>query len=260
MVGFVRLLRAGEASADGRGLTDRLLEANAVAELPSVCRPVVRRRRREHNVGWRAPWGEADRPALAVGQQTPAAVLTGASGRARPLAEEPRGGERGCHAAREMPALAHTTAQEPRSFFRRQAGASVCGSCRVRGRVALGTSTAALEGRRRKNRGAGVLSSLARSLSLNRASQVDHSKDTRLSSLYHCPAVANRISPRRVRLTQPSGPTGRAVDLTAQVHPRRIFQTAIERGNLLAAVPRPSQLAGLRRRCRGIPPPLQRVK
>ena len=128
------------------------------------------------------------------------------------------------------------------SFFRRQAGASVCGSCRVRGRVALGTSTAALEGRLRKNRGAGVLSSLARSLSLNRASQVDHSKDTRLSSLYHCPAVANRISPRRVRLTQPSGPTGRAVDLTAQVHPRRIFQTAIERGNLLAAVPRPSQL------------------
>ena len=32
---------------------------------------------------------------------------------------------------------------------------------------------------------------------------------------------------------KPSGPTGRAV--TAQGHPRRIFQTAIERGNLLVA-------------------------
>ena len=36
-----------------------------------------------------------------------------------------------------------------------------------------------------------------------------------------------------VTVSQLSGPTGRAV--TAQGHPRRIFQTVIERGNLLLA-------------------------
>ena len=35
------------------------------------------------------------------------------------------------------------------------------------------------------------------------------------------------------RLSTPPGPTGRAV--TAQGHPCRVFQTAIERGNLLLA-------------------------
>ena len=42
-----------------------------------------------------------------------------------------------------------------------------------------------------------------------------------------------RTSPLQVRLTTPSGPTGRAV--TAQGHPRAIFSRAIENGNLVVA-------------------------
>ena len=42
-----------------------------------------------------------------------------------------------------------------------------------------------------------------------------------------------RTSPLQVRLTTPSGSTGRAV--TAQGHPRAIFSRAIENGNLVVA-------------------------
>jgi hypothetical protein len=42
-----------------------------------------------------------------------------------------------------------------------------------------------------------------------------------------------QVESQGFRLNPPSGPTGRAV--TAQGHPRRIFATAIERGNIVMA-------------------------